>query len=136
MSFSNLVRMMVQRDTKGQPVLDKRDNAIPTWLTMAAFPFFKAEAAIMVEQVLWREVAARLVLDALGFASVANKTPEDRIKAMAEAQAFLRDDEEHAKLVFYAAGIEFDPVRREVLKIIDERDLFNEPAPEICEGSD
>jgi hypothetical protein len=130
MSLSNLVRLLVKRDAKGDPVLAK-GKPIPTWMTPVALHFWKADEPKTREENLWREVAARLTLDALGFTSVGNKSKQERVKAMSEAQALFRYSPEDAMLVFMAGGIQFAPVQDAVMKIIDEKDLFNESEEEI-----
>lgn len=137
MSLSNLVRMLVKRDPKGEVIINpKTTKPIPTWVSPVALHFWKAEPPMTREVNLWREVAARLTLDALGFTSVANKSKQERVKAMAEAQAMFRYEPGDIGLIFMAGGVAFDPVYEAVLKIIDNKDLFSNDSEEnLSEGA-
>lgn len=140
MSLSNLVRLLVKRDKRGDAIL-KDGKPLPTWIAPVALHFWKVDkpnaklrGCSTPEELLWRETAARLTLDAIGFTSVANKSKQERVKAMAEAQAAFRYDPESVMLIFAAAGVDFRPVLDAVLEIIDKRDLFN-GSEEVSEGS-
>lgn len=135
MSLSNLVRMLVKRDARGEIVVGGNGKPIPTWATPVALHFWKADAPKSPEENLWREVAARLTLDAIGFSSVANKSKQERIRAMSEAQGIFRYSPEDAMLVFMAGGVQFQPVHDAVMEIIEKREFTDEPEESIGEGS-
>lgn len=88
--------------------------------------FFKAAPQEEPELKLWREVAARAVLDACGFVESA----EERAEAMAEARAWfsatrtdrkqaVRDEAEAREETFLLAGVDHDTVVKAILIHID-----------------
>lgn len=131
MSLSNLVRLLVERDETGEVVINAKGKPNPTWMTPISIHFYKAEPTQSPEENLWREAVARLVLDAVGFASVGNKSKPERLKSMAEAQATFRNDKNGAALMFAAAGIEFEPVHEAIMQILDSRELSEDEEEKI-----
>lgn len=129
MHVAKLVHMMAERHKTGGPsvkgtLIVKHGRAIPTWIEPVARFFFRAERATCPEQSLWREVAARAVLDAIGITPPLrnNKSELERGAVIQEAQAWLLRDET-ALFVFSIAGVPYDSVRRALLKIIRERKI-------------
>lgn len=88
--------------------------------------FFKAAPMEKAEERLWREVAARAVLDACGFVESA----EERDEAMAEARAWfsatdtdrirsIREEAQAREETFLLAGVDHDTVVKAILIHID-----------------
>jgi hypothetical protein len=130
MHVAKLINLMAVRHKSGGPgktgtLVVKDGKAIPTWLAPVACYFFKAEKAMAPEQILWREVAARAVLDALGFTPPLrnNKSPYERGATITEAQRWFRHDGEYMRSIFEMAGIPHEPVRAAVLRLIEERKI-------------
>lgn len=67
------------------------------------------------EVALWREVAARLVLDALGETGL-NGEPAKHNRAVREARLLFRMQPACAEGIFFCAGLDFAPVRGAVLR--------------------
>lgn len=79
---------------------------------------------------LWREVAARVALDACGYTnfSKADKGEyREHLKAMGEAHQWFLYDLDDVEEVFGLAGVEHEPVVAAVRELIDTKDLFHEP---------
>lgn len=82
------------------------------------------------EELLWREVAARITLDACGYTnfSKADKGEyREHLKAMGEAHQWFRYDHDDVVAVFDLAGVRYEPVIEAILEHIDTKDLFNDP---------
>ena len=64
MSLSNLVRLLVKRDERGDMLLNDDDKPYPTWVTPVALHFWKADkptaplrGCSSPEELLWREAS-------------------------------------------------------------------------------
>lgn len=79
--------------------------------------FLCADECQSAEDTLWRAVAARAVLDAVGFPGISD--PEKWNKAVREARLWFRysDDDRTLQSVFAMAGINLKLVRTDVLKV-------------------
>ncbi len=69
------------------------------------------------EDDLWLAVAARAVLDAVGYPGISD--PEDWNKTVREARLWFRfsDDDKNLQMIFDMAGINLALIRSEVLKV-------------------
>lgn len=129
MHVAKLVHMMAERHKTGGAsikgtLIVKAGRAIPTWISPVAKFFFQAERPLCPEQAVWREVAARAVLDALGVTPPLrnNKSELERGAVIREAQSWFRSGDD-APLVFRLAELPFESVRNAVLNIIQERNI-------------
>jgi len=79
--------------------------------------FLCADTCQSAEDTLWRAVAARAVLDAVGYPGISD--PEKWNKAVREARLWFRysDDNKTLQSVFAMAGINLKLVRIDVLKV-------------------
>lgn len=68
------------------------------------------------EETLWREVALRMTLDALGFTGTTDDaTAHDKL--VRESRIWFKvNPDEDAQTVFDLAGIDFSPVRNHILE--------------------
>jgi hypothetical protein len=130
MHVAKLVHMMAERHESGGPgkrgtLIVKDGKAVATWIAPVACYFFAADRPSCGEQVLWREVAARAVLDALGVTPPLrnNRSPYERATVIAEAQRWFRHHERNVEEVFYMAGMKYEPVQRKLLELIQERQI-------------
>ncbi len=128
MHVAKLINLMAERHRSGPHKGDlvvKNGRAIPTWVAPAAAHFFRAEKPLCPDQVLWREVAARAVLDALGFTPPLrdNKSTGERYITIIGAQNWFRKDDENVTAVFNMAGMQPGPVVSSVLSLIDARSI-------------
>lgn len=73
--------------------------------------FWLADPPLCNEQILWREVAARLILDAVGMTPSweANDDMAHR-RVVFEARQWLRDESEDVREVFDLAGVSHDGI--------------------------
>jgi len=78
--------------------------------------FIRSPHCMTPEEQLWRSVAARAVLDAVGKPGVSD--PDKWNKAVKEARLWFRysDDDHTLQTVFDLARVELSTVRKEVLK--------------------
>lgn len=77
------------------------------------------------ERLLWRDVAARLTLDAYGITGMSRKDKSEYrelLLAIGEAQAWFRNDYDEVKLVFALANVEMESVRSAVLAFLNQRE--------------
>lgn len=125
MSYKILERMIAERDRNGELVVTDDDVPVPTWVAPVAIPFYKAERPVSKEQALWRGVAARMVLDALGFTNTLGKGRNEHIKTIADAQQWFRYDDADVEEVFYLAGVPKEPVLAALFSLLDTKDAFN-----------
>jgi hypothetical protein len=88
------------------------NNRIPVKVRNA---FAQAIVSTSSEQVLWREVAARHTLDAFGVVG------QDEREAVAEARTWFRDCYDDVHLLFEYAGVNPDPVVRELEVFLKEQ---------------
>lgn len=79
--------------------------------------FLCADVCQSAEDALWRAVAARAVLDAVGYPGISD--PEKWNKVVREARLWFRfsDDNKTLQSVFVMAGINLKLVRKDVLKV-------------------
>lgn len=79
--------------------------------------FMRSDPCNTPEEKIWRAVAARAVLDAVGKPGVSD--PDKWNKAVKEARLWFRysDDDKNLQTVFELAGVELAVVREEVLKV-------------------
>ena len=79
--------------------------------------FLCADVYQSAEDILWRAVAARAVLDAVGYPGISD--PEKWNKAVKEARLWFRysDDNKTLQSVFAMAGINLKLVRIDILKV-------------------
>lgn len=82
------------------------------------------------EETLWREVAARMTLDACGYTnfSKADKGEyREHLKTMAEAHLWFRYDTADVALTFDLANVPHEPVVESIFELINVEDMFHEP---------
>lgn len=123
MSLGILARMLAERDGnhwKAGP----NNKAIATFMSPVVIHFYKADEPRSPEETLWRWIAARAVLDALGFTPPLrnSRNNKEHLATMHEAQSWFRTGWQ-AKEVFTNAGMPYEPVRDSVLKLIGEMKL-------------
>lgn len=78
------------------------------------------------ERLLWRDVAARLTLDAYGITGMSRKDKSEYrelLLAIGEAQSWFRNDFDEVKLVFALANVEMEPVRSAVMSFLNQKDI-------------
>lgn len=81
------------------------------------------------EESLWRDVAARMVLDACGYTNFSKADKGDyreHLKVMGEAHNWFRNDASEVEEVFDMANVDHEPVMRAILTLIQSGDLFHE----------
>lgn len=76
--------------------------------------FKKAPSPYLSEENLWRDVAARGILDAMGFTGLTGE-PTKHNKAVREARMWFKFDEENVETVFDLAGLEYKAIREIVV---------------------
>lgn len=79
--------------------------------------FEGSDEGLTPEVRLWREVAARAVLDSLGYTGLNEIQPH--YKAVIEAREWFQTDREDVETVFDLAGIEYSSVVPYLLKGIE-----------------
>lgn len=77
--------------------------------------FYQAIVSTSAEQVLWREAAARHVLDAFEI------TGCDELAVIEEARTWFRDCYDDVVLLFEFAGVDHEPVVEELAKFLQEK---------------
>lgn len=79
--------------------------------------FEDTDEGLMPEVKLWREVAARAVLDSLGYTGLNEIQPHN--KAIIEARQWFQTNHEDVEIVFDLAGIDPNSITPHLLKGID-----------------
>jgi hypothetical protein len=80
-------------------------------------------------RMLWRDVAARMTLDACGYTNFSKADAgeyREHLKAIGEAHNWFRFDSDDVEEVFDLAGIDHRPVVTAILGFINTKDVFNE----------
>jgi len=119
MSLIMLAHFVLKDQEKAKEAKKKRQEFTPRWPTLLALPFRLAPPAVMDEVDLWRDVAARLILDALGstgFPEMEKKNGvrvinEEHVRTVEEAVDWFLYEIEDVETVFGLAGVDYKPIR-------------------------
>jgi hypothetical protein len=76
--------------------------------------FKKAPTPYRTEENLWRDVAARVILDAMGFTGLTGE-PTKHNKAVREARMWFKFDDENVQMVFDLAGLELYTIKETIV---------------------
>lgn len=103
----------LQDDVKGSPLVP---DAVK-------YAFRHADVCTSEEQLLWRLVAARQVLDAVGVTGYGPSAHRKHMRAIIEAQKWFRDSWDDVRIVFDFAGVPVEGVREIMMEYhVDEED--------------
>lgn len=93
----------------GEEDIEVQGHPIVPSVVKYAFKF--APAILCEEQLLWRLVAARAVLDACGVTGFGPSQQKKHVAAIIDSQRWFHRYWDDATLVFEAAGVEVDGIR-------------------------
>lgn len=86
------------------------------------YVFRHADPVDSEEQLLWRLVAGRAVLDAVGWTGFGPSLYKKHLAAVIDAQRWWRNNWDYAQVVFDRAGIAIDGVRETMIEFFMDAD--------------
>ncbi len=80
------------------------------------YVFKHADPVVSEEQLLWRLIAARAVLDAVGWTGFGPSLYKKHLSAVIDAQRWWRNNWDYAQQIFDLAGVEIEGVRETMVE--------------------